>query len=108
MKIIIKEISSIAISSKSGMLLRQKLEKALESNEIVTIDFCGVDKFASMYFNASIGYVAQKLGREEFNRRVKIVNITINGKEIINSSIENSISKKESFDIQETLKGLGD
>lgn len=96
MKIIAKEIvGENAISMQSGQHLYEKISKPLISGEEVEIDFQGVELFASPFFNASIGYLIQDIKVTDLQQRLKIINLSEVGRQLLNLVISNAIKYYE-------------
>lgn len=96
MKIIVREIvGENAISMQSGSILYEKISKRLMSGEEVEIDFQGVELFASPFFNASIGLLLKDIKVTDLQHRVKIVNVSEVGRQLINLVISNAIKHYE-------------
>lgn len=96
MVIHLKSFTNNAASRAKGSLLKKQLEDALNEKENITVDFDDINKFASPFFNNSFSALAIQYGFKEIEK-IKLVNISDNGKLIFNSSIKNAkflISRK--------------
>ena len=62
MIIVIKDFAKNALSEKAGTMLREKILQAYTTNqsENIVLDFNEINLFATMFFNASIGYLIQE------------------------------------------------
>lgn len=72
-----------------------ELEKKLEDEDIITIDFSQVIAMTTKSSKTVFGRIYLKLGREEFYRRILIKNATPTIQEIIYDSILNSIKNQK-------------
>ena len=87
MDIELKKTGQIIGLRETGNRFRQILEKALNDNEDVIIDFDGVDSISSSFADEFIAKAYIKLGKEKFLTHVKIKNANEFIKIIINSSL---------------------
>ena len=101
MTVTIKELTPNALSEAAGTKLREKiLEKAAEEkSERIVLDFSGITLYATMFFNASIGYLV--LNRKDVISRLDLVGLSslgdktykhslANAKEILEQNLQNS------------------
>lgn len=96
MKIIAKEIvGGNAISMQTGQNLYEIISKPLISGEEVEIDFQDVELFASPFFNASIGYLIKDIKVTDLQQRLKIINLSAVGRQLLNHVISNAIKYYE-------------
>ncbi|MFZ2407246.1 MAG: STAS-like domain-containing protein [Methylobacter sp.] len=99
MKIIAKNIlGKNAISMQSGQNLYEKISTPLISGEEVEIDFQDVELFASPFFNASIGYLIKDIKVTDLQERLKIINLSTVGRQLLNHVISNAIKYYENTD----------
>lgn len=93
MKIIfVKEYVGVnAISMNSGGKLREVIVKEWEANEKITLDFSGVDVFASPFFNASVGALLKDRSIEELQGKLIFKEISDHGRRLLNLVISNAI-----------------
>ena len=92
-RIIVKELigSNIAVSMQLGdKLYRELREKLVQENKII-IDFCGVDTFATPFFNSAIGRLLKDYNIELLKQKLSFSNITEGGRNLLNRVIANAI-----------------
>lgn len=65
-----KVFGAECLTAQDGKQLFDLLSKELKRNESVTIDCTGVDKFASPFFNASLGRLVERYRPRELLSRV--------------------------------------
>lgn len=96
--ILISSFSSEAASKTKGVLLRNELEKLILSSEDVAVDFSGITRFASPFFNNSFASLALQYGFETVAKIHKL-NISDTGRNTYDTSIANAklISQKPEF-----------
>lgn len=93
----IVDICPIAMTEEQGLLVRDAMEPAVATNEAVVLDFTGISLFATMFFNASIGYYIVEKGVDYCTKNINLINISelgeetykhsfLNAKEIVESS----------------------
>jgi hypothetical protein len=115
MTIIISSFSNEAASKKSGLLLKQEIEKTIHESEFLTIDFNGITRFASPFFNSSFASLALKYGFDQINK-INLINLSSVGLETYETSMSNAkmLSSNPVFAdevtkiIQETPKYTGE
>lgn len=88
--IYIAEISNEAASKTKGLVLKELLDKLLSSktNDIV-VDFNGITRFASPFFNYSFAALALIYGFDAI-RAIQIRNISEVGSDTYETSMENA------------------
>lgn len=92
MKILAKEIvGENAISMQSGRNLYDRFSGTLLNGEDVELDFEGVNLFASPFFNASVGLLLKDIDVKTLQEKLKIVNLSNVGKQLLNHVIANAI-----------------
>lgn len=88
-KIIIKEITKEAASQSSGEKLLSIMEPLIKNNEEFCIDFEGLTRFASPFFNNSFAKLALIYGFESIDS-IEILNLSEVGTDTYNTSMENA------------------
>lgn len=96
----IREICPIAMTEEQGLSLRSAMEPLIDAGEPVILDFEGISLFATMFFNASIGYYVLKKGAAYCSRNIQLANISSLGRETYRHSFANAKEIKESFGAQ--------
>jgi len=93
MTISIKSFTSNALSAEAGKKLRKYIIEAYEQNpdETIILDFSGIVLFATMFFNASIGYLVKER-RQDILDKITTENITSLGTRTFEHSIQNAES----------------
>jgi hypothetical protein len=90
--ILIKTITSMAMTEDDGMKLREVMGNALKENHDIVLDFEGIDLFATPFFNSSIGYFILQLTPQTYDEKVTVTHITDLGKETYSHSYQNAVS----------------
>ncbi|RXT86138.1 hypothetical protein B1F69_23870 [Pseudomonas syringae] len=89
--IIVKDIvGTNAISMNSGIKLREVILKEWGSGK-VTLDFSGIDVFASPFLNASIGALLKGKTIKELQNTLVFEGISDHGKRLLNLVIANAL-----------------
>ncbi len=101
----IKDLCKYAMFETDGILLRNKILETWEKDPTSTfmLDFFDVKMYATMFFNASIGWFVLRYGAEETARRITTCNLTLLGQETWKHSFENAIEVAENPEYQEIL-----
>lgn len=85
----LKSFTNDAASRTKGLQLKTKLEHAIKKERNISVDFDGIDKFASPFFNNSFSALGIQYGFEIIEK-IELLNISDNGKLVFDSSIENA------------------
>lgn len=93
--IIVNEFIKSAFSQEKALLIRNKIEEYLPKEDKIILDFSGITKFTTLFFNFSTGYIISLLGPDEYNKRISLVNLSSLGKSTYDSSYNNAIDKYE-------------
>ena len=100
----VKDISQYAMFEQDGIKLREAILKALQHEEMVILDFEGVDFFTTMYFNASIGWLVLTKGPSYVAEKIKTNNISELGQLTWKHSFENATRIGENEDYKEAVR----
>lgn len=92
-EIIVKDYINSAFSQGKAIILREIIEKELVNTEKIILNFAGVTKFTTLFFNFSTGYYISLLGPDLYNKRISLVNLSDLGESIYNSSYQNAVEK---------------
>lgn len=84
-------IGTNAISMSSGSKIREEINKLWNKSEKITLDFSGVEIFASPFFNASIGSLLKDRTITELQEKLSFEGISDHGKSLLNLVIANAI-----------------
>jgi hypothetical protein len=85
----ISDFSKEAASRTRGLLLKERLEEALGQSEPIVVDFSGINRFASPFFNNSFAVLAYKFGFPAVEA-ISLENISETGRQTYESSMENA------------------
>jgi hypothetical protein len=108
LRIEVQEITGrTAVDSKDGELVFSSVQPALSGDEVVELDFTGVEIFASPFFNASVALIARHLGELDFQQRLKMTHLSTLGQSVAGDSISNALETRNKTD-QDRLKELMD
>lgn len=88
----ISSMASMAMTEETGMKLRREIEKSMLDSDEVTLDFSGIEFFATPFFNSSVGYYIMQWSPEEFEKKVHLINLSELGEETYKHSYQNAIS----------------
>ena len=92
MKIIaVKKLFSNAFSEKNALILRSEIQKLLNTKEKILIDFEGISKYTTLFFNFSTGYFISLLGVEKYNEKISLKGLSSLGKRTYQNSYKNAI-----------------
>ena len=106
MKIIaVKKLFSNAFSEKNALILRSEVQKLLNTKEKILIDFEGISKYTTLFFNFSTGYFISLLGVEKYNEKISLKGLSSLGKRTYQNSYKNAI-KSYPTEIQKEILNI--
>jgi len=85
-----EHIGRSGLSKRNGDILYKVIMDHIKENQKIVLDFAGVDAFASLFFNASIGRLLKDYYLEELHERLDFVNLTPVGQNTLRRTIKNS------------------
>lgn len=91
MKILISDIVDNAMTPFAGDCLRKKMDEIFKTDidAKITLDFSGIELFATPFFNRSTGYFFLQFENEEiYNSKIRVINLDALGKETYEYSLE--------------------
>lgn len=92
----VKTMTVLCLAERDGMLLREKIQDALKSNQKICVDFEGITTFATPFFNVSLGYFIGKLGIQTFGDQIEVINLSSFGESVYQRVYENAMTYYES------------
>lgn len=75
-----------AFSKSLAEALRNTIQKKIGVGEDVELDFTGIIRFTTSFFNLSIGYFIIVLGVEEYDKRITLIGLNEFGESLYQSS----------------------
>lgn len=104
----VKQLCEYAMFEEDGIRLREEIVKLWNENaeNIVVLDFKGVDMFATMFFNASIGWLILHYGEENVNSRIQTENLNQLGDDTWKHSYDNAIEVSKDPQYKKILSEL--
>ena len=90
-KILVRsEIGKNCITASDGQKIYELIFPLLRKDQMIELDFSGVDIIASPFFNAAIGYLLKDISNEKLNELLTISKLIPTGREVLKKVIENS------------------
>ena len=83
-------IGKNCITIEDGQKIYQIIHKSLLKDNVVKLDFNGVEVFASPFFNTAIGQLLKDIDPESLNHNLKISSLPDSGRATLERVIENS------------------
>ena len=91
MKLFVKDmIGPRCIIKEDGQKIYEAIHGPLKKGETVTLDFRGVNQFASPFFNFAIGQLLKDIEEGDLRRLLQIENLNETGKLVVERVIENA------------------
>lgn len=97
MLIKMKELSSTAFDAEDANLLKVEIKKALAQEEKIIIDFEGIERYATLFFNFSLLSYAKQLGKQKYDATFTIINLSDFEQKVYNRFYKNSIKHPIKF-----------
>lgn len=79
-----------AASKSKGELLKEHLELLIQEGEDIIVDFNGIKRFASPFFNNSFAALALAYGFDVI-KKIQLLNITETGQHTYETSLDNAL-----------------
>lgn len=92
MKLDIKhEIGPRCIVEEDGQKIYDSIHDPLKGGDTVTLDFNGVNQFASPFFNFAIGQLLKDIKEDDLRQLLHIENLNETGQMVVKRVIENAV-----------------
>lgn len=92
-KIKVCDFIESSFSNAQAMILKAVIAKKLAKNpDRVVLDFSGITRFTTLFFNFSTGYYLKMLGKEEYDRTFELINLSELGQSTYYHSYNNSLN----------------
>lgn len=101
----IKDFLPSAFSNEQAEILKSKINDVLDDDKII-LDFSGITKYTTLFFNFSTGYFFNLLGKEEYDSKFEIQNLNELGESTYIHSYNNSVKKELSGSNDEMMKKI--
>ena len=85
-----KIVGDACITYKDGERLQRKFREAFDRGDTVELDFDKMRIFVTAFFNAAVASLLENYSRSELERRLKIVNLPLAAKELLDDSLDNA------------------
>lgn len=86
-----KELSTGASCNRDAEKLVNAIEKALAKKEKIIIDFEGIERYATLFFNFSLLPYARQFGKQKYDATFTIINLSDFGKEVYSWFYEDAV-----------------
>lgn len=100
----ILDFSKEAASKAKGLILKEKLLNHINDSEL-TVDFTGIEMFASPFFNNSFSALALIYGFDKINS-IKKIGLDSTGQDTYDTSIENALLLSNSPQFSEQISDI--
>ncbi len=101
-----------AFSNEQAELLKRKINEVINQEDKIVLDFDGITKFTTLFFNFSTGYFINLLGKERYDDKFELRNLNQLGESTYfhsyNNSVRDELQGQEDMNvkIQNILNGL--
>lgn len=104
MTIVVANFLPNAFSNDQAEQLKEKIVEALKTNDKIVIDFSGITKFTTLFFNFSTSYFLSVMGKEKYDKIFQVINLNELGQSTYNHSYNNCIRDEKNGDSDIRLK----
>lgn len=108
MTIKVNEVCNYAIFEQDGIKLREAILSQLDKKEQIVLDFENIQFFATMFFNASIGWLVLRYGPEWINEKISKINLSDLGETTWKHSFDNAVQIRQDPAYKEAVAHFGD
>ena len=98
-----KIVGDVCMAYKDGERLQCEFREAFDRGDTVELDFDKMRIFATAFFNAAVASLLENYSRDELERRLKIVNLPLAAKELLDDSLDNADRSYHDPNFQEAL-----
>ena len=103
---IVKAVGKRCLIQTVGQRIYDQVLPVLEDNGTVTLDFAGVEMFASPFFNAAVGQLFKHFSKEDLEKRLHIKNLSETGLTVLQRVAENAAVYYKNKDYQKIVDEL--
>lgn len=93
-----------ALTENNGLILREIMLEAINEELPVNLDFSGISLFATVCFNASVGFIIFEYGPDKFDKSIIISNLSKGGEEAYQHSYDNAVSYYRKDTIERSMQ----
>ncbi len=91
------------ITKENGQRIYERIHPLLKKGEQVTLDFAGVEQFASPFFNYAIGQLFTDIKDEDFQKLLNINNLDNDGCLVVKRVVENARNYHRDIDYKKVV-----
>lgn len=92
-----KELSTEASCNRDAEKLAKEIEKALAKKEKIIIDFEGIERYATLFFNFSLLPYARQFGKQKYDETFFLINLDEIGEEDYNDFYNSVLKNPRKF-----------
>jgi hypothetical protein len=85
-----KIVGDACVTCKDGERLYCEFREAFDRGDTVELDFDKTRMFVTAFFNAAVASLLENYSRDELVRRLKIVNLPLAAKELLDQSFDSA------------------
>src|SRR4029077_13443281 len=85
-----KIVGDGCMTYKDGERLQREFREAFDRGDTVELDLDKTRIFVTAFFNAALAPLLENYSRDELERRLKIVNLPLAAKELLDHSLDNA------------------
>lgn len=99
-------IGKRCITQEKGKQIYDRICPVLLKGKNVTLDFEGVEQFASPFFNYAIGQLLKDINDEDLKKLLRIENLDKNGNLVVKRVIENARNYHKDIDYKKVVDSI--
>ncbi len=85
-----KIVGDGCITYEDGERVQREFREAFDRDDTVELDFDKTRIFVTAFFNAAVASLLENYSRDELEQRLKIVNLPLAAKELLDQSLDNA------------------
>ena len=85
-----KIVGDGCMTCKDGERLQREFREAFDRGDIVELDFDKTRIFVTAFFNTAVASLLENYSRNELEQRLKIVNLPLAAKELLDQSLDDT------------------
>ncbi len=99
-------IGKRCITKEKGQRIFERIHPLLLAGQPVTLDFAGVEQFASPFFNYAIGQLLKDIKDDDFDKLLHIDNLDRDGRLVVKQVVNNAKNYHRDIDYKKVVDSI--